>query len=171
MSEQSDRDRQRYADDPEYRERRLASINAWRDANKDEINARRRLRWATDPDYRERQLAHYRGGYWRERDLMRHYGITLADYNALVARQKGRCAICGKKPREQLQVDHCHRRNRVRRLLCGHCNRGLGHFHDDPRVLRKAAAYVIACRKPQRGGQARVKRRPTSIPCRPEIRR
>jgi hypothetical protein len=171
MSEQSDHDRRRYADDPDYRERRLASINAWRDANKDEINARRRLRWATDPEYRERQLAPYRGGYWRARDLMRHYGITLADYNARVAEQKGRCAICKRKPREPLQVDHCHRRKRVRRLLCGSCNRGLGHFRDDPRLLRGAAAYVVAESRPRRGGKARVKRRPAGTPCRPTIRR
>jgi len=162
MSEKSDRDRQRYADDPEYRERRLASINAWRDANKDEINARRRLRWATDPDYRERQLAPYRGGYWRERDLMRHYGITLADYNALVARQKGRCALCKKTSTRRLCVDHCHRSGLVRRLLCQRCNCALGLLDDNARLLRGGASYVSRDWKPKSrppGKPGRKKRR------------
>jgi len=149
MSEQSERDRKRYADDPEYRKRRLASINAWRKRNKTKINAKRRLRWATDPEYRERQLAPKRGCWDRENDLKRLYGITLAEYDRLFKLQKGRCATCGKKSPHRLQVDHCHRRKIVRGLLCGRCNRGLGHFYDDPRLLRQVAAYVTAARKPR----------------------
>ena len=162
MSEQSERDRKRYAEDPAYRARRLASINAWRKANKDKINAKRRLRWATDPDYRERQLAPKRGCWKREYDLKRLYGITLAEYDRLFKQQKGRCAICRQKSPYRLQVDHCHRRKMVRRLLCGPCNRGLGIFRDDPRLLRRAAVYVIEMRRRARGGKVRRQRKPPS---------
>ena len=145
-----DRERKRYADDPEYRLRRLASINAYRKARRAQINAQRRLRWATDPEYRERQLAPRRGDYWRERDLMRHYGITLRTYNALLAKQKRRCAICKKKSSRTLHVDHCHQTRAVRRLLCGKCNRGLGHFGDDLQIVRNAAAYLAEALKLRR---------------------
>jgi hypothetical protein len=164
MSTRSERECKRYAEDPQYRERRLASNNAWREAHKTEINARRRLHWATDPDYRRRQTAARRRGRQREYDLRRLYGITVADYERLLARRKSRCAICRKTSRRRLQVDHCHRSGAIRRLLCRRCNLGLGHFDDDVRLLRCAAAYLGApltpparpeeARQPQRQAQS-----------------
>ncbi len=76
--------------------------------------------------------------------LRKLYGITLADYNAMLARQEGSCAICGGLPAEgkRLHVDHCHATNKVRELLCGHCNRLLGCARDVPENADKAAAYL-----------------------------
>lgn len=84
-------------------------------------------------------------------DLMySRYGITAAEYRALAEQQNGRCAICGRgdngvdrkgKPK-RLAVDHDHETDRVRALLCGNCNTGLGLFGDDPDTLRAAADYL-----------------------------
>lgn len=82
----------------------------------------------------------------KNRDLQRHYGIGIATFDAMLAQQGDRCAIC-KKPRDEnfaLAVDHCHATNAVRGLLCTNCNRGLGHFADDPELLTAAAAYLRA---------------------------
>lgn len=52
------------------------------------------------------------------------------------------CVICGAE--EKLVVDHDHTTGKVRGLLCGHCNRGLGHFRDSPVLLEFAAQYIHA---------------------------
>ena len=59
------------------------------------------------------------------------YGITLDDYNKMFEEQKGKCAICNRHQNElirKLSVDHCHRTNKVRGLLCKNCNVALGYY-------------------------------------------
>lgn len=79
---------------------------------------------------------------------LRKYGITLSLVQSMYAAQSGKCAICGDPhpPWETvgsgLCVDHCHRTGRVRALLCGGCNRGLGKFRESPELLEKAAVYL-----------------------------
>ncbi len=52
------------------------------------------------------------------------------------------CVICGAE--EKLVVDHDHKTGQIRGMLCNHCNRGLGHFKDDPMLLEFAAQYLYA---------------------------
>ena len=55
------------------------------------------------------------------------------------------CQICGKK--EDLVVDHNHKTNVVRGILCNHCNRGIGHFLDNESLLKLAIKYLIKTKK------------------------
>lgn len=68
--------------------------------------------------------------------------FTAADYVLMNKRQHGRCAICRKKPKGRLHVDHCHKRLFVRGLLCAQCNHGLGLFYDNIKSLQSAITYL-----------------------------
>ena len=87
-------------------------------------------------------------GRGRDRHLQRKYGITLAQYEEMLAAQGGGCALCGKRPDEQgrytryLHVDHCHATGKVRGLLCDRHNLMLGQWGDTPDLLRKAIDYL-----------------------------
>jgi hypothetical protein len=54
------------------------------------------------------------------------------------------CVICGSN--EPLVVDHDHETGGIRGMLCNHCNRGLGHFRDDPMLLEFARVYLLSSR-------------------------
>jgi hypothetical protein len=63
------------------------------------------------------------------------YGLNNETYELLLLQQQGRCAICRKTPEEAKQkvkvvlcVDHNHRTNIVRGLLCDYCNRQIAWY-------------------------------------------
>lgn len=92
--------------------------------------------------------------YTRENDLKRHFGINIEQYNEMLKNQNGVCAICGKPETAtnkgkiiNLAVDHCHVSGKVRGLLCGNCNKGIGHLKDNPQTLRNAAEYLESFQK------------------------
>jgi hypothetical protein len=72
------------------------------------------------------------------------YNMTTEQYAALLAHQGGVCAGCGMKPKtRKLAVDHCHKTNRVRGLLCKPCNSGvLASAKDNAETLRNLANYL-----------------------------
>lgn len=76
----------------------------------------------------------------KEEKLQRKYKISLSDFNALLLKQRGGCAICGNKG--PFCVDHCHRLGMVRGLLCGKCNTGLGMLQDSATLVLKAHEYL-----------------------------
>jgi hypothetical protein len=47
------------------------------------------------------------------------------------------------KLRKQTKVlDHCHKKNKVRGIICRDCNFGLGNFKDNIKTLIKAIKYL-----------------------------
>jgi len=83
--------------------------------------------------------------------LRREYGLTEADYEAMLEAQPGLCAICREPERaasneriKRLCVDHDHDTGRVRGLLCHACNAAIGLIRGDAGTLRRAAEYLEA---------------------------
>lgn len=71
--------------------------------------------------------------------------ISTYEYAKLLVEQNNACAICGVSATElkrELSVDHNHETNKIRGLLCHHCNIGLGNFRDSTTLLSLAIEYL-----------------------------
>lgn len=97
--------------------------------------------------------------YERSRNLGM-YGLSPADFDALVVKQGGRCAICGtsdprgdgglfKRKSLTWSVDHDHATGAVRGLLCSACNCAIGLFKEDVQAMHNAIRYVEGHRDAQ----------------------
>lgn len=77
-------------------------------------------------------------------DYKRRYGVTVEQYDQMLLKQNGLCAICGRvdETGKRLAVDHSHETGKIRGLLCTGCNTGLGKFKDSSQLLNKAATYI-----------------------------
>jgi len=77
------------------------------------------------------------------------YGLSLDDYEQMLAAQGGVCAICQRPETfvtrgtvSSLGIDHDHETGVVRGLLCRLCNAGIGGLQDSPELLERAAEYL-----------------------------
>jgi len=75
--------------------------------------------------------------------------ITKYSYELIISSQGGMCAICESVLEEgkNQAIDHDHKTNEIRGVLCKHCNMGLGNFKDNPNSLRAAANYLETVNK------------------------
>lgn len=83
--------------------------------------------------------------------LQRDYGISLGEYEELMRRQNGCCAICKRADGDErnnnngskrLSVDHDHKTGAIRGLLCTMCNQGIGALQDSTTLLKLAIEYL-----------------------------
>jgi hypothetical protein len=74
--------------------------------------------------------------------VIKGYGISVEQYEAMKKEQDGCCVICRTTPDINLLVDHDHVTGAVRGLLCRLCNTALGSFRDDPELLERAITYL-----------------------------
>lgn len=87
-----------------------------------------------------KEKAEYRKEYWDRQnekcDICRK-ALTdpIEDYYNKLDNDEAMATIDG-------HIDHCHKTDIVRGLLCGSCNKGLGFFKDSPNLLYKASDYL-----------------------------
>lgn len=102
---------------------------AWRKANPERAKALPRAWRQADP---KRARA-------SERDS--RYGLDKGEYQGILAKQNGCCAIC-RQSMKPANIDHDHDTKKIRGLLCRRCNLGLGLFKDSEIALVAAAEYL-----------------------------
>ncbi|WSB72232.1 endonuclease VII domain-containing protein [Streptomyces decoyicus] len=87
---------------------------------------------------RQRQAATGQNGTGSHRK--RHYGLSVAERDAMIKAQFGICPICFEPgPRH---VDHDHDTGKVPGVPCFNCNSALGKLRDDPDAMRRAIAHL-----------------------------
>ena len=77
-------------------------------------------------------------------NLLREYGVSLEQFEAMVLKQHGKCAICQNEFKDSVDtcVDHNHTTGQVRELLCNHCNRAIGLFKESLATVKSALVYL-----------------------------
>lgn len=84
----------------------------------------------------------------RKHNLKAKYDLTVEEWDRLFEKQNRGCAICGRDPRgkhrnnQRLSVDHDHKTDRVRGLLCFTCNSGLGKLGDNAEAIQRVLNYL-----------------------------
>lgn len=111
----------------------------------------------SDPEHKRvqsRKSYHKNTNYHKNWQLKKRFGFTLVEYQVLLTKQKGGCAICGGNKlygdKKYLAVDHDHNTGVIRGLLCDPCNLGLGKFGDSLALIQKAIVYLKRQRRTKR---------------------
>lgn len=119
-----------------------AKQREWREKNRERL-LKQKLDWYYANKDHQRELA-------RKNNRKKWYGLDHEDYLVMLEKQNHVCAICGnpetvKNPSgaiKPLAVDHCHKTEKVRGLLCTRCNIALGNFKDNVNILQSAINYL-----------------------------
>lgn len=98
----------------------------------------------------QRRFRAARPDYHHGRNLKQRYGISVDEYETLIANQNNACPICeveipdtiGYKGKRPSVVDHNHETGEVRGILCSMCNLVLGHARENTDILYRAIVYL-----------------------------
>lgn len=111
----------------------------------------KRTETETNSEWWARKWASRGPVFFRARHLERCFGITPAQYDAMLIAQDGVCAICkneetsvDKKSQRvrRLAVDHDHKTGKIRELLCSKCNHTIGRINDDVELMQIMIDYL-----------------------------
>jgi DNA-directed RNA polymerase subunit RPC12/RpoP len=75
------------------------------------------------------------------------YGLSYKEYENILKTQDYKCKICGKIFSKNIKnlkphIDHNHKTNKIRGILCHNCNVALGLFNEDYDIILSALEYV-----------------------------
>jgi hypothetical protein len=73
-------------------------------------------------------------------ERLKRYNLTIEQFEEMLEKRDNKCLICCKV--KKLYIDHCHKENKVRGLLCNECNVGIGMVHDNVNILEGLIKYV-----------------------------
>lgn len=86
---------------------------------------------------------------WNVNRRLKHYKLTKEQYAGQLNKQHGKCAVCRAKLKrgKTTHIDHDHKTNKNRGILCSNCNSVLGFAKDNICTLRRAIKYLIKYRR------------------------
>lgn len=140
------------------RECHRKSANKKRNNNREWFNEKMRVKREADPEkwkeiykiqHQKQRVKH--GKLLSLHKVCESRGITIDEYNKMLEKQNHVCAICLNpetringvtKEVGRLIIDHCHKTNKVRALLCHSCNAAIGHFRESTLSLSRAIRYI-----------------------------
>lgn len=169
-----DQKRERYVRDPKYREQTKQYATDWHNRNprdRSEYLRSYQRNKRLDPEFLEKQKLYMRARRAADPEKAKEinnkskakarkerpelhtnqwlwwaYKMRPEEYEAKLAQQNGRCAICfGDNGRKKLVVDHDHDKPKGegnRWLLCSPCNIMIGAAKEHPERLRRAAELL-----------------------------
>jgi len=145
------------------REKEYRNQQNWNDNNKDKLKKiKKKYKIAHKDEIQKYNKKHrnllkdYYNNYkkkWRHNNKdktkngkLKKYGLTIEKFNNLLQNQNYECGICKKKFKDsyplQPCVDHDHKTNVVRGLLCHNCNSGIGGLHDNVEYIICALKWI-----------------------------
>lgn len=79
--------------------------------------------------------------------LKNKYNITITQYNSLLEKQNNKCLVCKNEFNNTTKgnkacIDHCHKTNIVRGILCSNCNAALGLLKENTSILENMINYI-----------------------------
>lgn len=101
--------------------------------NAEKVNKRTKKWNETNPEKYKKSL--------KKTWLKLKYNMTVEELEIKKEQQQNKCAICYQLC-DNFHIDHCHTTQKVRGLLCGACNKGLGLFKDNQSYLANAIDYL-----------------------------
>ena len=116
---------------------RAKEKKAWRSSRpcRKEEQAKARDVWASK-SFEEKAEYHYK----------KKYNLTYKEVEDKLKTQDMRCVCCGLELSmsgdNRCVVDHCHSTNKIRELLCNHCNKVLGLVYEKKETLMNMFKYL-----------------------------
>lgn len=121
----------------EYREKQYENCRFWTDNNPNKVKESKKkysLKPKENPDHKY------------EKSIKARFGLTKKNYDEMLLKQNNKCAICNKDISEnkgkRFHIDHDHKTNTIRGLLCFRCNFGIGWFQENIEKFESALAYL-----------------------------
>lgn len=147
--------------DPEYKKQHNAKSQEWQKNNeerrkeitkrhyekhKEKIRVKGREHYYKNKDQRLAYSKQYKLKHidkYKQYHRIHRYNISAEQFELMNNLQDRKCYLCdGENKFKPLYVDHDKIANKIRKLLCQHCNTGLGFFKDNIEVMLKAIQYL-----------------------------
>ena len=81
--------------------------------------------------------------YYKPHDTARRvFKLSEEEYNTLINRSQGKCEVCAADMGAKRCIDHDHKTQKIRGVLCNKCNTALGLLDDNKATLKGLIQYL-----------------------------